>query len=130
VREVVASPTVKRQAGRYVLPVTVGFYSSLVGRAGDREQVDRFLHLMPLAAGCDLELPELRRFVLGAERRHLLAIAAVLPLLLWTLAACRLDSITRGAVALAPLAVALAAVAPLASVSLAITPSTAATVML
>lgn len=111
VREVVSSPSIRRQSGRYVLPVTVAFLSTL-RRYEDRVAVDRSLRFSLVPSGCDLELPSLRPEYFGPERRRMLAIAATLPVLLWALASIRLDSAWRGLVALAPLVVGLAAATP------------------
>ena len=111
VREIVSSPSVRRQSGRYVLPVTVRFFS-ILKRWGDRQTLDRVLRWYPVPAGCDLELPDLNADFFTPDRRRMLAIASTLPLLLWALASTRLDSAWRGLVALAPLVVGVAAATP------------------
>lgn len=114
VREVTSSPTIKRQSGRFVLPVTVRFGSLALGkRQIDRETVDRALAQLALPPGCDLERPSLNPFVWSPERWRLLAIASILPMLLLAWACIRTSSLVAGLVALLPAVVALAAVAPL-----------------
>ncbi len=112
VREVIVSPSVKRQSGRYVLPVTVRFAGSPVRNYEARDTVNKYMQGFTLPAGCDVELPELNVYFWGPERLRMVAIALTLPLLLLALAICCLDSIPRALVALAPLVVGLAAAAP------------------
>ncbi|MCP4662539.1 MAG: ABC transporter ATP-binding protein, partial [bacterium] len=113
VREVLASPSVKRQAGRFVLPVTVRIQGMVAGsRWGKRLEVDRSVRTLPLPAGCDLELPKLNPYAWGPDRLRLLGIAGAFPLLVLALAICRLNSIRVGLVALTPLVVGLASATP------------------
>ena len=111
-REVVASPAVKRQGGRYVLPMTVRFRKSMHRRSESHKETHNLLSFFPLPAGCDVELPELNPFVLSQEQQRMLWIASSLPLLLWVLAVCRLNSLRAGFLSLVPLVVGLAATAP------------------
>ncbi len=110
-RETLASPSVKRQSGRYVLPVTVRFFGNLA-RFEDRWDTHLVLGSLTMPAACDLELPEINPFVLGPERRRMLAIAGTLVALLLALAVCRLNSVARGLLALVPLTAAVAVAAP------------------
>ncbi len=113
IREVVASPTVKRQSGRFVLPVTVAPLGQVEGlRKGNRFVVHRALRNLALPAGTDLELPELNPVAWGPERIAMVTIASALPVLLLALAGCRLDSIVGGLAALAPAVVGVAAATP------------------
>ncbi|MCP4659256.1 MAG: efflux RND transporter permease subunit, partial [bacterium] len=101
VREVLASPSVKRQAGRFVLPVTVQIQGSVAAlRRGRLWDVYRSVRTLPLPAGCDLELPKLNPYAWGPDRLRLLGIAGAFPLLVLALAICRLNSIRVGLVAL------------------------------
>lgn len=109
--EVLAAQAVKRQAGRYVLPVTVRFRGFLK-RFETRRNADLYLRWLTLPAGADIELPELNPFVWSEAQQRLLWIAGALPLLLWVLAACRLSSTRAAALCLVPPLVTVAAASP------------------
>ncbi len=112
-REVVASPTVKRQSGRFALPMTVtvtGSHEAL--RKVRRAAVDRTLATLRLPAGTALERPELNPAVWSHERLTLLKIAGALPLLFFALAVCRLNSFGAATAALVPPVLGAAAAAP------------------
>ncbi len=112
-REVIASPTIKRQSGRFVLPLTVTLSGSIeAGRKSTRAGIDRSLSSLPLPAGTDLERPQLNPTIWSEERRRMAAIAGALPALLFALAACRLSSLGAGLATLAPSVLALAVCAP------------------
>jgi len=112
-REVLASPWVKRQAGRFVLPVTVQIHGvARRFRAGTLWRIDQRIRTLPLPAGCNPELPTLNPLVWGPERLRMLGIAGAFPLLVLGLAICHLNSIRLGLVAVAPLVVGVALATP------------------
>ncbi|MEM7356129.1 MAG: ABC transporter ATP-binding protein, partial [Acidobacteriota bacterium] len=111
--EVVASPTVKRQSGRFVLPVSLRVAGNAEGfRKASRRAIHNGLAALPLPAGTDLELPELNPAIWDEDRLRLLAIASALPLLLLALAITRLSSVSIGLTTLAPVVLGVAAAAP------------------
>ncbi len=112
-REVVASPTVKRQSGRFALPMTLTVAGSIEAlRKRRRAHVDRALSTLRLPAGTALERPELNPTVWSHERLTLLAIAGALPVLLFALAVCRLNSLRTALATLVPLILGVVAAAP------------------
>ncbi len=112
-REVIAPPTVKRQAGRFVLPMTVRIAGSHPEhRKNSRSRVHRVLGSLHLAAGADLERPQLNPAIWTEERLRMLAIGGALPLLLLALAICRLNSFAGGLAALVPPVLAVGVAAP------------------
>jgi len=119
VREEVTYDRVARQAGRFVLPVDVRLpYSSKEMREKKRGEIDASLGRLPLPPGCDLERPRLAPSVWERERLRVLLLALAVPLLLFAVAACRLDSPLRALVVLIPLGLGLLAAAPLVAASL------------
>lgn len=87
---------VKRQSGRFVLPVTVRLrHTHWVDQL--RGNIHNELRQVPLPQGVDLEHPELDPAAWTSERLRLLAIAATFPILLLALAICRLNSLLGGA---------------------------------
>ena len=112
-REVIASPTVKRQSGRFALPITVAISGSHTAvRKLRRASVDRALATLPLSAGTALERPELNPATWSHERLTLLAIAGALPVLFFALAVCRLNSLAAALAALVPPVLGVAVAAP------------------
>ena len=112
-REAVASPTIRRQSGRFVLPITLTVSGSIQAeRKLRREQIDRALAALRLPAGTVLEGPELNPAIWSRERLRLLAIAGALPALFFALAACRTSSVGAGLAALVPPVLGVAAAAP------------------
>ena len=111
--EVVASPTVKRESGRFVLPVSLRVAGEAEGyRKASRRAIHRGLRDLPMPAGTDVELPELNPALWDRDRLRMVAIASALPLLLLALAIARLSSVSAGLTTLAPMLLALAAAAP------------------
>ena len=122
-REVVASPTIKRQSGRFALPMTVNIAGSQEAlRKVRRASVDRALAGIsahpdglappPLPAGTAVERPELNPTVWSRERLTLLRIAGALPLLFFALAVFRLNAFGVAVAALVPPILGAAAAAP------------------
>ncbi len=112
-REVIASPTVKRQSGRFALPMTVTVFGSHEAlRKERRATVDRALASLKLPPGTALERPELNPTVWTRERLALLAIGGALPLLFFALAVCRLNSVVAAGASLLPPLLGVAAAAP------------------
>ena len=112
--EEVLYPRVKRQSGRFVVPVDVQlllFSEEL--RKTFRKDVDRSLGQLPLPAGCDLERPDLGADFWRRDRLRMIALALSVPLLLFAVAACRLGSLLRGVTALVPLGLGLVVALPL-----------------
>ncbi|MEM1204662.1 MAG: ATP-binding cassette domain-containing protein [Acidobacteriota bacterium] len=105
-------PTVKRQDGTFVLPVTVRFLRITQGQKLPAVRgVHRLLRKFRAAAGVDLRRPSIRRVRWPEDRVRLLAIASALPLAWLLLAICRLDSVILGFASLVPSLAGLAAVA-------------------
>lgn len=114
-REVVASPGLRRQAGRFVLPVNLRIRGSVQAlREENAKGLHWLLNRFTLHPGVDLELPVLSSWVLRRERLRMVWIASTLPLLLLALTICRLDAVGKAfAAMLAPFA-GLAMAAPIA----------------
>lgn len=106
-------PALRRSSFRFVLSIEVRFTDfGEDARRDKREKADRALGVTPLPEGCDLVRPDLSRLHLTPERRRLLLLSGTLPLLLFVLAAFRLDSIGLGAAALIPGFLGVAATTP------------------
>ncbi|HSS76683.1 MAG TPA: efflux RND transporter permease subunit [Thermoanaerobaculia bacterium] len=107
-------PRVKRQSGRFVVPVDIQLLlSSEEVRKTRRKDLDRSLGQLPLPPGCDLERPDLGADLWRRDRLRMIALACSVPLLLFAVAACRLGSLLRGITALVPLGLGLVAALPL-----------------
>jgi ABC-type multidrug transport system ATPase subunit len=105
---------VTRELGRFVLPIDVSLRAPTREQAiAGRMDVDRAVALFPLPAGVIAERPPLAAWSFSVARMRLAALAAFLPLLIFTAATIALSSLARAAAALAPGAVAVALVAPL-----------------
>jgi ABC-2 type transport system ATP-binding protein len=112
--EEVLYPRVKRQSGRFVVPVDIQILLSAEDvRKTKRKDVDRSLGQLPLPPGCDLERPDLGADLWRRDRLRMIALAGSVPLLLFAVAACRLGSLLRGITALVPLGLGLVAALPL-----------------
>ncbi len=112
-REVVSSPAVRRQSGRFVLPITLTVTGSIKAeRKSSRARIDRALGALRLPAGTVIERPELNPAIWNRERLRMLAIAGALPALFFALAVCRLNSVWSGLATLIPPALGVAASAP------------------
>ena len=108
-REEVGSPGLKRQGGRFVLPVNARIRGRLRAVREDRlHSVQYRLYSLPLPPGVDLELPRIGRFDWSEERLRLLTIAGALPLLLLALAAMRLNDLSAALAAVGVLGSGLA----------------------
>jgi ABC-type multidrug transport system ATPase subunit len=104
---------VTRELGRFVLPIDVTVRAPSRDQAlAKRLEIDRGVGLFPWPAGVIAERPQLAAWNLSMAKVRLAAVAAFLPLLLFTAAAIALASLARAFVALAPAAVAVAFVAP------------------
>ncbi len=113
-------PRVKRQSGRFVVPVDIQILlSSEDVRKTRRQDVDRSLGQLPLPPGCDLERPDLGADLWRPDRLRMIALAFSVPLLLFAVAACRLGSLLRGLTALVPLGLGLVAALPLVATGIA-----------
>ena len=110
---------VMRELGRFVLPVEIGVSAQTNEQLiAKRLEIDRMVSVAPLPAGVIAERPQLATWSFSIAKFRLAAVAAFLPLLLFTAAAIALGSLARALVALAPAAVSIAFVAPvLAAVS-------------
>ena len=115
IREGLTSPVVKRQDGSFVLPVTVRF-SFLA--AGQRDWARTSLHWAMretrLPDGVGLLVPSLNLVEFGPKEQRLFAVASILPLFFFGLAACRLGSISLGLSSLLPSLLGVAVAAPAA----------------
>ena len=113
VREEVVQAWLARQSGRFVMPVDLRIpLSSEEARREKRREIDRSLGQVSLPSGSELERPSLAPALWQGERVRLIALAAAIPLLLFTVAACRLGSLLLGLAALAPLGLGLLAATP------------------
>jgi ABC-type multidrug transport system ATPase subunit len=105
--------SVTRELGRFVLPVEVAVSAPSQEQAfARREEIDRSVSLASLPAGVIVERPQLAAWTFSAAKLRLAAVAAFLPLLIFTAAAIALSSLARAAVAMAPAVVAIAFVGP------------------
>ncbi|HEY0514182.1 MAG TPA: efflux RND transporter permease subunit [Thermoanaerobaculia bacterium] len=112
-------PRVARQSGRFVVPVEIQLPLSKEDvRKQRRKDLDRSLGQLPLPAACDLERPSLKSDLWRRDRLRLIGLGLAVPLLLFAVAACRLGSLPRGLMALAPLVLGLVAALPIVGVSL------------
>ncbi|HWM93644.1 MAG TPA: efflux RND transporter permease subunit [Thermoanaerobaculia bacterium] len=113
-REEVVQARIARQSGRFVMPVDLRIpLRTEFGRIEFRREIDRSLGELDLPTGSDLERPSLAPGLWQSERTRLIALGTAVPLLLFAVAACRLGSLLRGLVALAPLGLGLLAATPL-----------------
>ena len=112
-RERVASPGVRRQGGRFVLPVTLRLRGNLLDlrQQAASSMAHRLTHL-ELPPGVELELPDLSLYTLRHERLRMVAIAMTFPLLLLAVALCRLDAVGRAIAAMTAPLVGVAVAAP------------------
>jgi ABC-2 type transport system ATP-binding protein len=104
---------VTRELGRFVLPMEISVSAQTAEQLlARRLEIDRMVSLFPLPAGVIAERPQLAAWSFSMAKFRLAAVAAFLPLLLFTAAAIGLGSLGRALVALAPAAVSIAVVAP------------------
>ncbi|MEK6375252.1 MAG: efflux RND transporter permease subunit [Acidobacteriota bacterium] len=104
---------VTRELGRFVLPMDVGVGGQTREQAiAKRLEIDRTISLVALPAEVIAERPQLAAWSFSLAKLRLAAVAAFLPLLIFTAAAIALASLARAAVALTPAAVSIAFVAP------------------
>ena len=114
VRHEPVSGRVTRELGRFVLPVDITPSGATIEQKRDaRVKADRTLSLMTLPPGVVLERPPLARWTFSGEKLRLLGLAALLPSMMFALAAIVLSSLRRALVALAPPVVAIACTSPL-----------------
>ncbi len=103
-------PALRRQQGRFVLPMTVTLHWRAKGqREHYRAEILRILRMHPLPAGVELELPEIERWWWDREQIEMFRVMLTLPLLLLVLSICVLDSPLAGLMQLLPAAGALGA---------------------
>jgi ABC-type multidrug transport system ATPase subunit len=113
VRQSSTEGAVTRELGRFVLPMEVAVSAQTAEQLiTKRLDIDRMVALFPMPAGVIAERPQLAAWSFSIAKFRLAAVAAFLPLLLFTAAAIALGSLTRALIALAPAVVALAFVAP------------------
>jgi ABC-2 type transport system ATP-binding protein len=113
VRREPVSGRVTRELGRFVLPIIVGIDGyELKERKNRRANVDRTLSLMHFPAGIVFERPPLGAWDVSREKLRLFGLAALLPSMLFALAAIVLSSLRRALLALAPALVGVACVSP------------------
>ncbi len=104
---------VTRELGRFVLPMEIAVSAQTAeGLISKRLDIDRMVALFPMPPGVIAERPQLAAWSFSIAKFRLAAVAAFLPLLLFTAAAIALGTLTRALIALAPAAVSLAFVAP------------------
>ena len=102
-----------RELGRFVLPIGITLPGMMLEqRQAARVKADRTLSLMALPAGVVLERPSLSQWDFSAERLRLFGLAALLPSMLFALAAIALSSLRRAVVALTPAVLAVACTSP------------------
>ncbi|MEM8930562.1 MAG: efflux RND transporter permease subunit [Acidobacteriota bacterium] len=118
IHESFGPPTVKRQSGRFVLPVTVRLLGLPRGQLlYALNSLQATLGRTPLPAGVELEQPRLDETFWDEERIRLVAIAAALPLLFVALLVCRSDSLLYGLVGFVAPVLAVVVAAPAARAS-------------
>jgi ABC-type multidrug transport system ATPase subunit len=104
---------VTRELGRFVLPMEISVSAQTAEQLlTKRIEIDRTVSRFTLPAGVIAERPQLAAWSFSMAKFRLAAVAAFLPLLLFTAAAIALGSLGRALVALAPAAVSIAIVAP------------------
>ena len=104
---------VTRELGRFVLPMEIGVSGQTTEQLlAKRLEIDRMVSRFPMPAGVIAERPQLAAWSFSMAKFRLAAVAAFLPLLLFTAAAIALGSLGRALIALAPATVAVAVVAP------------------
>lgn len=101
-REGLSSPGIKRQAGTFVLPISVRMSGLAMGQVEDAVyELGRVLRDVELPAGVDIEKPQPPTYW-TRERFHMSSIVLALPFLWLAVAVCRLDSWALGAAAILP----------------------------
>ena len=99
VHETVGPPGLRRQSGRFTLPVNLRLRGSIKAMRGySLGALDRYVARVPLPLGVEIERPDLGRLAWLRDQARPLAVAGVLPLLLFVLSVIRLNSF-RGALA-------------------------------
>ena len=107
VHESVGSPSLRREDGAFVLPMTIRFVGLPKGQKLDtRTHADRNVARFT-SPGVDVERPSLVPERWTEQRLRLLSIATALPVLLFLLAAIRLNSLPLAIAAMVPPAVAV-----------------------
>jgi ABC-type multidrug transport system ATPase subunit len=113
VRQSSTEGAVTRELGRFVLPMEIAVGAPTTElMISKRLDIDRMVALFPMPAGVIAERPQLAAWSFSIAKFRLAAVAAFLPLLLFTAAAIALGTLSRALIALAPAAVSLAFVAP------------------
>jgi ABC-2 type transport system ATP-binding protein len=113
VRQSSTEGAVTRELGRFVLPMEIAIGAPTTELLiSKRLDIDRIVALFPMPAGVIAARPQLAAWSFSIAKFRLAAVAAFLPLLLFTAAAIALGSLLRALLALAPGAVSLAFVAP------------------
>jgi ABC-type multidrug transport system ATPase subunit len=114
IRHEPVSGRLTRELGRFVLPVSITpsgpTYEAL---RTARANADRSLSQMALPAGVVLDRPPLAQWTFSREKLRLLGLAALLPSMMFALAAILLSSLRRALVALTPALIAVACAAPM-----------------
>ncbi|MEM9558378.1 MAG: efflux RND transporter permease subunit [Acidobacteriota bacterium] len=106
-------PRVQREDGRFVAPITVHIPHTVEARRLTlRRKVDRALARLPKSTATDLERPALGRIVIPEQRLQLWALAALVSVLFFAVAAVLSNSLTWAALSLSPLVLAVFAAAP------------------
>ena len=112
-REELASPGIRRQGARFVLPVSVRVRGSVDGlRRDNAAGIDYQLRRFSTSPGVDLEVPDIGQRTVRREQVRMWSMALALPVLMWVLGACRLNSLVLAVAGLLPSAVALASATP------------------
>jgi hypothetical protein len=109
VRSEPVSGRVTRELGRFVMPISIGVPGyNVEAKTDNRKNADRTLSLMSLPAGVVLDRPPLGAVTFSIEKLRLFRLAALLPSMMFALAAVVLSSLRRALIALAPALVGIA----------------------
>jgi ABC-type multidrug transport system ATPase subunit/multidrug efflux pump subunit AcrB len=113
VRAEPVSGRVTRELGRFVMPISIGVPGySVEAKTDNRKNADRTLSLMSVPAGVVLDRPALGAVTFSIEKLRLFGLAALLPSMMFALAAVVLSSLRRALIALAPALVGIACTSP------------------
>ena len=111
--ERVESTGIKRQSGRFVLPVSLTLRGMIRAHRMDGARAVNKRLSQPLPVGVEIERPSLSDWRIRREQWRMLGIASVFPCLLLAVAVCRLDGFWRALAALAAPVAGLASASPL-----------------
>jgi ABC-type multidrug transport system ATPase subunit/multidrug efflux pump subunit AcrB len=93
----------QRELGRFVVPVDIGVAGfDEVTRFDHREKIDRFIEELPMPADVSIARPSLSKWNMSREKLRAIGLAALLPMLLFVVAAIALSSTRAALMSLAP----------------------------